>query len=61
MEGYFRNLKLAPDIIKRESPDDVAGMIPEPDFIGYLAQNENGPASSPASWIPLSPTPCRVW
>jgi hypothetical protein len=41
MEAYFKNLKLALDIINAESPDDLVGMILEPDFLGYMAQNAN--------------------
>jgi len=39
MAGYFRNLKLFLDIVRQESPDDMVGIILEPDFLGYLAQN----------------------
>ncbi|HLG96414.1 MAG TPA: cellulose binding domain-containing protein [Bryobacteraceae bacterium] len=46
MAAYFKNLKLALDLINQESPDDMVGIILEPDFIGYLAQNANQPASA---------------
>jgi len=46
MAGYFQNLKLALDIINQESPDDMVGMVLEPDFLGYLAQIANAPASA---------------
>ena len=46
MQAYFKNLRLALDIINKESPDDMVGMILEPDFIGYLAQNANLPAKA---------------
>ncbi len=46
MRAYFTNLKLALDIIRQESPDDPVEMILEPDFLGYLAQNANAPASA---------------
>jgi hypothetical protein len=46
MAAYFKNLKLALDIVVRESPDDPVGFILEPDFLGYLAQNANRPASA---------------
>jgi hypothetical protein len=49
MQSYFKNLKLALDIINRESPDEIVGMILEPDFLGYLAQNANQPASAIAA------------
>src|SRR5262249_34987528 len=45
LSSYFRNLKLFLDIVRRESPDDTVGLILEPDFLGYLAQNA---AQSPA-------------
>jgi hypothetical protein len=45
MKAYFRNLKLAIDMIDQESPDEMVGMILEPDFLGYLAQNAQRPAS----------------
>jgi len=46
MTAYFRNLKLFLDVVKRESPDDLVGVILEPDFLGYLAQNAGKPASA---------------
>lgn len=39
MKAYFQNLKLALDLIAQESPDEMVGMVLEPDFLGYLAQN----------------------
>ncbi len=45
MAAYFRNLKLFLDIVRRESPDELVGMVLEPDFLGYLAQNAGKPAS----------------
>ncbi len=49
MAAYFQNLKLALTIINKESPDDVVGMVLEPDFLGYLAQNAGQPASNIAA------------
>ncbi len=46
MQAYFQNLKLALDLINQESPGDLVGLILEPDFIGYLAQNAGQPAAS---------------
>src|ERR1035437_10102515 len=46
MAAYFRNLALALDLINQESPDDVVGMILEPDFLGYLAQNSGSAPSN---------------
>lgn len=45
MADYYKQLKLFLDIIKAESPDDPVGIILEPDFIGYMAQNAGKPAS----------------
>ena len=39
MRDYYQQLKLFTDIIRAESPDDPVGVIIEPDFIGYMAQN----------------------
>jgi hypothetical protein len=50
MAAYFRNLKLFLDIVRRESPDDLVGVVLEPDFLGYMAQN----AGKPASEIPAA-------
>jgi hypothetical protein len=47
--AYFRNLKLTLDIINQESPDDTVGILLEPDFLGYLAQNAAKPASAIAA------------
>ena len=46
MQAYFQNLKLALDLINQESPGELVGLILEPDFIGYLAQNAGQPAAS---------------
>ena len=45
MGDYYKLLKLFLSIAKTESPDDPVGIILEPDFLGYLAQNANAPAS----------------
>ncbi|MEZ5403504.1 MAG: cellulose binding domain-containing protein [Bryobacteraceae bacterium] len=50
MTAYFANLRLFLDIVRRESPDDMVGVILEPDFLGYLAQN----AARPAAEIPAA-------
>jgi hypothetical protein len=49
MAAYFTQLKLALNIINQESPDDIVGMLLEPDFLGYLAQNAGAPASQIAA------------
>jgi len=46
MEGYFNDLKFALDEIKSEAGDELVQFIMEPDFIGYLMQNANAPASA---------------
>lgn len=43
MRDYFKLLKLFLDIVRQESPDDPVGVILEPDFIGYMAQNGEQP------------------
>jgi hypothetical protein len=50
MTAYFANLKLFLDIVRSESPDDMVGLLLEPDFLGYLAQN----AGKPAAGIPAA-------
>ncbi|MDG2410054.1 MAG: glycosyl hydrolase family 18 protein [Pirellulales bacterium] len=45
MEGYFNDLKYALDTIASEAGDELVQFIMEPDFIGYLMQNANAPAS----------------
>jgi hypothetical protein len=48
--AYFQNLKLALDTINQQSPDDIVGMVLEPDFLGYLAQNDGrSPTVIPAA------------
>ncbi|MEO8206003.1 MAG: glycosyl hydrolase family 18 protein, partial [Chthoniobacterales bacterium] len=39
MEGYFQDLKFALDLMRSEAPDELVGIVLEPDFLGYLAQN----------------------
>ena len=43
MAGYYRDLKLALDIIAEEADGWPIGMLLEPDFIGYMAQNRENP------------------
>lgn len=45
MTAWFQNLSLLIDIIRRESPDDPVGIVLEPDFLGYLAQQLKLPPS----------------
>ncbi|WP_145176739.1 glycosyl hydrolase family 8 [Gimesia aquarii] len=46
MENYFRDLKFVLDTIRTEAGDELVQMILEPDFIGYLMQNADAPASA---------------
>ena len=46
MESYFQDLKYALDAIRTEAGDELVQMILEPDFIGYLMQNADAPASA---------------
>lgn len=46
MESYFRDLKIVLDTIRSEAGDELVQIILEPDFIGYLMQNANAPASA---------------
>ncbi len=48
MQDYFKDLKLALDIIQQEAPDEKVIMILEPDFLGYLAQNSENPLTMEA-------------
>ncbi len=38
MLGYYTDLKFFIDKVKAEAPDELVGVVIEPDFIGYLAQ-----------------------
>ncbi|MBI1352870.1 MAG: hypothetical protein GC160_00890 [Acidobacteria bacterium] len=44
LRGYFENMMLFLDLINEQSPDDLVGVVLEPDFLGYMAQNAGGPA-----------------
>ena len=48
MEDYFKDLKLALDLIAREAGDELTMMVLEPDFIGYMAQNSEDPSLAQA-------------
>lgn len=39
MQGYYKDLKFALDIINKAAKDETVGMILEPDFLGYMMQN----------------------
>ena len=44
LSAYYENLSLALRIIREEGGDDPVGIVLEPDFLGYIAQNANAPA-----------------
>ena len=48
MAGYFTDLKRMCDLVNGEAPDETVGIVIEPDFIGYLAQNGVDPTTFPA-------------
>ena len=39
MQGYFTDLVYMCNLAKAEAPDEMMGVVIEPDFLGYLAQN----------------------
>ncbi len=43
MRGYFTDLKFALELMKAEAGDEMIGLVLEPDFLGYLAQNRQDP------------------
>ncbi|MFZ4774472.1 MAG: glycosyl hydrolase family 18 protein [Terrimicrobiaceae bacterium] len=43
MRGYFEDLKFALELAKAEAGDEMVGIVLEPDFLGYLAQNNQDP------------------
>ncbi len=45
MAGYFTDLKRMCDLVKAEAPDETVGIVIEPDFLGYLAQNGVDPTT----------------
>ena len=45
MQGYFTDLVTLCNLAKAEAPDETVGIIIEPDFLGYLAQNGVDPAT----------------
>ncbi len=55
MQDYYKLLEVMIGAIKTESPDDPVGVILEPDFLGYLAQN-----SGLAGRADFRPDQCRL-
>jgi len=51
MRGYFEDLSFALDLIRAEADGEMAGIILEPDFLGYLAQNGDDPQTLSAQTI----------
>ncbi len=45
MKGYFSDLVTLCNLAKAEAPDETVGIIIEPDFLGYLAQNGVDPTT----------------
>lgn len=45
LADYFKQLKFTLDLIRSEAGDETVGIILEPDFLGYLAQNANASAA----------------
>ncbi len=45
MFGYFTDLKFALELAKNEAGDEMVGFLLEPDFLGYMAQNDASPDS----------------
>jgi hypothetical protein len=39
MQGYYKDLKFALDIINKTAKDETVGIVLEPDFLGYMMQN----------------------
>jgi hypothetical protein len=54
MAAYFKDLKFFLDIVRQESPDELVGVVLEPDFIGYMMQNSNGRSPTPLDQIPAA-------
>ena len=45
MQGYFTDLVRLCNLVKAEAPDETVGIVIEPDFLGYLAQNNVDPTT----------------
>ncbi len=45
MQGYFSDLVTLCNLTKAEAPDETVGIVIEPDFLGYLAQNNVDPTT----------------
>ncbi len=45
MKGYFTDLVALCNLTKAEAPDETVGIVIEPDFLGYLAQNGVDPTT----------------
>ena len=49
MQGYFADMITMCNLARAEGGDEMIGIVIEPDFIGYLAQNSVDPTTFPAS------------
>lgn len=46
MKGYFIDLQYMCTLAKAEAGNEMIGIVLEPDFLGYLAQNSNDPTTT---------------
>ena len=49
MYGYYTDLKFFIDKVNAEAPDELVGVVIEPDFLGYIAQNGDSPDTDVAA------------
>ena len=49
MYGYYTDLKFFIDKVNAEAPDELVGVVIEPDFLGYIAQNGDSPDTDAAA------------
>jgi hypothetical protein len=49
MLGYYTDLKFFIDQVNAEAPNELVGVVIEPDFLGYIAQNGDDPNTDVAA------------
>ena len=49
MSGYYTDLKFFIDKVNAEAPGELVGVVIEPDFLGYIAQNGDDPDTDVAA------------
>ena len=49
MYGYYTDLKFFIDKVNAEAPGELVGVVIEPDFLGYIAQNGDNPDNDVAA------------